>query len=161
MKTITLTQGQVALVDDEDYPPLSLHRWYAQWEPHGKTFYAARHVRELGKKKTITMHRMVMNALPNQTVDHWDHNGLNNRKENLRLCTGTQNQANQKKVRGSSQFKGVCFLKKRNKWLCSIGFKNKTYFIGHFNNEVDAARAYNSAALKLFGGFALINIIPE
>lgn len=157
MKQIPLTQGQFALVDNEDFEELSKYKWYAQWEPHGQTYYAGRHLKN--PSTTFTMHRQVMGASPEQRIDHRDHNGLNNQKENLRLCTDVQNQRNQRKLKNkSSRFKGVC----RNRyggWRVYIVVNYKQKHLGHFVNEIDAALAYNKAATELFGEYALLNAL--
>ncbi len=96
MKLIPLTQGKFAQVDDEDYDYLNQWKWYTT--KNHKTFYAARHIRINGKQKLIYMHRVIMNIIKGYKTDHIDHNGLNNQKYNLRICTCQENNRNRKKI---------------------------------------------------------------
>lgn len=158
MKEIKLTQGQVALVDDEDYEYLNQWKWYAQ-KSRG-TFYACRYT----KNEVLIMHRIILNTPFNMEVDHRDHNGLNNQRHNIRNCTRSQNHMN-KDPRGSSKYLGVSWDKSRNKWRAFIqtrqisNGKRKTLFNGQYNTEEEAAIAYNEAAKRLHGEFANLNII--
>lgn len=152
---IPLSQGKYALVDAEDYPKLARHKWSAT---RGKTtFYALRHV---GRNKKIMMHRDVMNPPDNLLVDHIDHNGLNNTKNNLRLATYHQNNVNRIKTRTnkcSSKYKGVSLHKRDKLYHASICCNGKKYKLGSFKNETDAAKAYDKKARKLFCEFACLN----
>ena len=117
------------------------------------------------------IHRLIMERAlgrklkKGEHIDHIDGNGLNNRRSNLRVANHSQNLANRGKQRGSysSQYKGVCFAKSRNKWQANIssgflwGREHKTKFLGRFKCEVEAAEAYDMAALKYFGEFAKLN----
>jgi hypothetical protein len=158
MKEILLTQGQVALVDDQDFEWLLKYKWYAQWNTDTCSYGAARSIRENGKKKTVLMHRAIMNARPNQQVDHRNHNTLDNRRENLRLCTHGENQHNQRPQIGcSSKYKGVSWHKARNKWVVYIHLNDQQFHLGCFADEVEAAHVYDDAAHKMFGEFAFTN----
>lgn len=106
------------------------------------------------------MHRVIMGEPRGLVVDHIDGNSLNNRRSNLRVCTVSQNHQNQRFRGGLSRYKGVCFLKKINKWRANIGFDGRRMHIGCFDNEVDAAKAYDRKAGELFGEFAYLNF-PE
>jgi len=159
MKEILLTQGQVALVDDEDYDKLNMHKWYAHWIPNTRSFRAQRNSSSKnGESKIIRMHRIVMDAQPGQQVDHRNHNTLDNRRENLRLCTASENQHNLRPhtIR-SSVFKGVNWDKPTHKWKARIQLNGHQYHLGRFADETKAACAYDSAARKLFGEFAHLN----
>jgi len=106
------------------------------------------------------MHRLILNAPPDLKVDHINGNGLDNRKENLRLATTPQNVRNARlSLRNSSGFKGV--KRKRQKWQASIVFNGKTIRLGVFDAREDAARAYDIAALLLHGEFARVNFPKE
>jgi hypothetical protein len=158
MKTIPLTKGYVALVSDEDFERVNAYKWCAKVDPH--TVYAIRSLRlEDGKRTTIKMHRFIAGVTnPQIDVDHKDHNGLNNQRENLRVCTRAQNHGNRKKTRGTATFKGVTW--DREKWLAGIRINRKRQYLGRFTDEIDAAMAYDDAARQLFGPFALTNF-PE
>lgn len=102
MKYIKLTKGEFAIVDDEDFDRLNKFKWYAQKMKH--SFYAGRAVRVTPtKQKSLFMHREILGITDrNIWVDHKDHNGLNNTRENLRICNRSQNTANRKKYKGTS-----------------------------------------------------------
>lgn len=159
MRTIPLTQGLYAQVDDELYERLQEFKWRAL--KGGQTYYATRHVMVDGKTKTIYMHRHIMEVTDsNVLVDHRDHNGLNNCTSNLRKCTTRQNLQNMRSRPGSaSRFVGVCWHKGDQKWRARIRTpQGKRKFLGNFDNEEDAARARDAASKEFFGEFAHLNI---
>lgn len=160
MKKIKLTQGQFALVDDRDYEWLSQWKWYAR--KTYSSFYAARmaSVKENIGKKMIHMHREILGIsnLPNIIPDHIDNNGLNNQRHNLRIAGFSENMANRRSFKNStSKYLGVSWYKESKKWRTTIQKNKKFKHIGLFNNETDAALAYNNAALKIHGQFAKLN----
>lgn len=168
MKEIPLTQGQVALVDDEDYEELSKYKWQVRATRRAGVFYAVRTVTRKGRSaQSIYMHRQIMGATKGQDVDHRNGNGLDNRRENMRLCSRAQNIQNKRKIVAcSSQYKGVSFYRRRRCWEAYINRPNesgngKRERLGYFKAELDAAKAYNSAAREMFGEFALLNDIEE
>src|SRR5271169_4932295 len=121
MKIIELSQNQIALVDDEDFERVNQFKWCACWNKHTKSFYAQRTDRSGYKQKLIGMHRFIMNVTDSKThIDHKSHNTLDNQKENLRLCTNSQNHMNQKVQEHSSIYKGVGLHKLSNKWQSRI-----------------------------------------
>ena len=153
-KELTLTKGFVALVDDDDYPYLS--RW--KWTYSGG--YGLRKEKRGGKAYRIMLHRQIVNAPQGYDVDHWDGNGLNNCRSNLRVSTRSQNSANRKiATDGTSQYKGVCLRCDRiqNPWRASVGYNNQRINVGVFASEIEAAMAYDAKARELFGEFALTN----
>ena len=156
MKEIPLTQGKVALVDDSDYDYLMLWNWYAH--AHGKRWYAERINWNKGNPTFIRMHRVIMNTPDGMETDHIDMNGLNNQRSNLRVCTRLENMHNQKARKLSDQhpFKGV--YKKGNKWVARIRVNRKEINVGSFDSEIEAALAYDLAAIKYHGNFARLNI---
>jgi len=146
MKEIPLTQGKVALVDDEDYESLSQFKWYAGKQRH--TFYAERKNCEKGKRKRMIMHRVIMKdkLKENFFVDHIDHNGLNNQKSNLRVVTHRENLMNRRdKNLVSSIYSGVSWKKREKKYEVHVYVKGKNKFLGTFNDEIQAAIVYLQA----------------
>jgi hypothetical protein len=149
MKEIKLTQGKVALVDDEDFEYLNQWKWHAH-KDRLNYWYAIRTV----SGKRIPMHRQIMNTPKDRQVDHIDHNGLNNQRSNLRNCTRSQNQMNRKAF-GKSKYIGVNF--KSNKIVAQIHVHGKKYHLGYFNTEEAAAIARDIASKKYYGEFANLN----
>lgn len=158
MKKIILSQGKVALVDDSDYPGLSGFIWCAVKD--GNTFYAARTITyNNGVSSLLRMHSVLLLGV--EKIDHRDGDGLNNQRHNLRPATTRQNGQNRRKVAAaSSAFKGVSFHLRDRKWQARIKVSAARIQLGYFESEADAARAYNAAALKYFGEFASLNVIP-
>ena len=151
---LALTRGQFALVDEEDFDWLSAWYWTALIRP-GRSPYAFRKV----NGKPVYLHRFIMGDPPEMDVDHKDGNGLNCRRDNLRVCTHARNQQNYSKCSTvtSSSFKGVTWDKNRRKWMARIKVNRKFSNLGRFENEQDAACAYDEAANQLFGEFARLN----
>jgi len=161
VKTIPLSQGQVAIVDDADFDRVSTTGgWCFTTHPGDKTGYATRSVKLGGRWTTQLLHRFVLHLKPGDLeVDCINGNGLDCRRENLRLATHQQNLCNQGKRRGSfsSQFKGVTWDKAKGKWQAQITANYKYKGLGYFNTELSAATAYDSAAVRLHGKFARLN----
>lgn len=155
MRSITLSNGMVALVDDEDFDTLSKWKWCAHYHKSGNVWYAERG--ENGK--TVMMHRQLMANPHGMLVDHKDRNTLNNQKSNLRIATRSQNNANRKasKNNRTSKYLGVAFERDRRKWTARIRKDGVGYRVGHFSTEIEAAMAYNEAAIKMHGEFANLN----
>ncbi len=107
------------------------------------------------------MYRLIMNAPKGMVVDHYDGNGLNNCRANLRICTRQQNAYNSRRSGGTSQFKGVHFEKATGKWRATITLKGEHFDLGLYDDEVEAARAYDRKAIELFGEFAYLNFPEE
>jgi hypothetical protein len=104
------------------------------------------------------MHREVLKAPKGALVDHINHNGLDNRRANLRFVTAGQNCWNARKKRGcSSKYKGVYFQKRSRRWLANIIYRGERIFLGCFDDEQSAARAYDEKAKQLFGQYATLN----
>jgi len=155
-RTIPLTQGQVAIVDDGDYEELAKYKWYAQ--KIDRRVYAVRKVGPPNARLTLYMHRQILNPRPDQQCDHINGNGIDNRRANLRLCTHTQNCYNMHiDPNHSSRFKGVLWDKERRKWRAEIVVDYKTHYLGRFADEKVAALSYDTAAREYFGEFACVN----
>lgn len=157
MKTIQLTKGLVALVDDEDFEVLNQWKWKAHVYKDG-TAYAERNEWRCGQQKMILMHRQILGMTGKTKVDHRDRNGLNNQRENLRRATNSQSSANTKRHSDAgSRFKGVTWDKARSKWMARITIGKRFNNLGRFNSESEAAAMYDLAAVLAFGEFALTN----
>lgn len=156
-KEIKLTRNMVAIVDDENFEWLNQWKWYAQ--KSGNTYYAKRRETQ-GEKKFIYMHRLIMRAKPGQEIDHANGNGWDNRIENMRFCTDSQNFQNSRKRKNcSSKYKGVHYANHAKKWramICAPGV-GKSSHIGCYSSEREAAKSYNEKAKVLFGEFANLN----
>lgn len=151
MKTIPLTQGKFAIVDDEDFEWLSHWKWMAV--KGGKTWYATRTL------KQIRMHREIVKCHSTEIVDHINRNGLDNRRENLRVCNAFESGQNRGLFSSnkSSKYKGVSWHVRCNKWEVQIVSKGKSFYIGLFDNEEDAAIAHDVAAQIFHREFAYLN----
>jgi len=162
MRTIPLTQGFVALVDDEDYDRVAAFKWSATKTK--SNVYAVRKVQKpSGRTTSQLLHRFITGVTNTRVrVDHADHNGLNNQRDNLRPCVPGENGGNQKKTRGTSRYKGVSWDAGRRRWRAHITIRDELKFLGRYDDEREAALAYDAAARAAFGIFALCNFrLPE
>jgi hypothetical protein len=151
MKNIPLTQGKVAIVDDEDYEHLRKFKWMALGNARK---YAARTVRD-PIQRAVFIHRIVMGNPDGMQVDHINGDTMDNRKENLRICTRQQNACNRKLNKNSaSGVKGVTWHKRDLVWVAHIRVKTKGIHLGNFRNLDDARSAYEAAAKAMHGEFA-------
>lgn len=153
-KQIPLSQGKFATVDDADYDWLAKNKW--TYDAKGYAYRKASNV-------TVFMHRVVLNAPASAVVDHVNGDGLDNRRDNLRIVTVAQNNYNQRprKHPKTSQYKGVSYFKEVNRWQAHIKKGNERPYLGLYESEIDAARAYNAAARHYFGPYAYVNDVPD
>ena len=149
-RSITLTHGKVALVDSADYDMLIGFKWRAIRIRH--TWYAHTYV---GTGAEEFMHRLILGAGPGQRVDHRNGDGLDNRRSNLRPTTNALNQANRRRIRSKSGFKGVIW--RNGKWRAYITVDQRFVSLGSFATPEEAARTYDTAAREYFGEFACTN----
>jgi len=144
-------------VDDEDYDWVTAEGPWRLLKPYRSTAIYARAHDKADNNVAVLMHNLILGS---KNVDHINENGLDNQRHNLRLATGTQNQANKSKyftVRTTSQFKGVHWNSNRQKWVAGINVHKKHFYLGSFDIETEAALAYDRAALVHFGEFAKLN----
>lgn len=155
VRYIPLSRGQAAIVDEADYASLIRYKWYANKGP--VTFYAVTKAFHRG----MPMHRLIMKPPAGMVVDHINHDGLDNRRSNLRICTRAQNLRNSRPNRGKKgEYKGVTFNKAKKKFRACIRHGEMTFNLGTFDDEVSAAVAYDGKAKELFGEYAYLNF-PE
>jgi len=163
-RLIPLTRGMSAIVDTEDFERVSALTWHAVNTPKGSQWWYAEHRYKDGRvSRGFSLHRFILGVTdPAIKVDHRDGNGLNNSKTNLRSCTPAQNRANSRKQPNTtSRFKGVHRRKTETKFVAAIKIANKSKYLGAFENEEDAARAYDAAAKAHHGEFAKPNFPME
>ena len=158
---IKLTKGYEALIDIDDVHLVSGKNWCASESKRSdgsiKTVYAICFDYSGGKKTQIKMHRILLNAHSQSVVDHIYGNGLNNRRNNIRLVSISQNSTNCRKYsNNTSGFKGVSWSKRRRKWESYIKTNNKTIHLGFFEDINSAAAAYEFASKKIHGEFGRI-----
>jgi len=157
-KLIPLTQGFHAVVDEEDYDYL------IQWDWYTANCNGVKYAAKFEDGKLVLMHRFIMNEIDaNKFIDHKDGDSLNNCKDNLRGCSHAENMRNRVLIckSNTSGFKGVCWNKNKLKWHAQIRFETRKIHLGYFLSIIDAAKAYNEAAIKYHGEFARLNRIPE
>lgn len=153
MKTIPLSKGLFALVDDEDFERVNAHKWQIT------SGYATRtQTISAGKHRTVYMHREIMETPDGMETDHRDGNRLNNSRDNLRICSTSQNQANRQNLpTQSGQYRGVRYDERISKWTAKIQVNKKCMWLGSYDTAEMAAREYDKAAKLYFGDFARLN----
>jgi AP2 domain len=158
MRTITLhgiyADHREAVVDDGDYAQVSQYKWYAKKGRRGALYAIANIPQPGGGYKTTGMHALITGW---SRVDHVDHDTLNNQRYNLRESTPLQSSHNTRSRAGTSQYKGVLWEQSRGRWKAEIRASGKKRFIGRFDDEEEAARAYDRIAKVVHGRFAVLN----
>ena len=155
VQKIKLNKDHFTLVDDELFEALNKFHWrLATMGIHTKSKYAIANK----DKKTIYMHRVIMKASKNQSVDHINRNGLDNQKNNLRFASSQQNSHNRigwDISRKTSKYKGVHWFQSQKRWKATINNNGKNIFIGIFRNELDAAKARKEKERELYKDFQI------
>ena len=152
MKYIKLTKDKFAIVNDEDYEKVNQHKWC-----YDCLDYA---VRNKGQSKKQRMQNFILNPPIGFIIDHINGNGLDNRRNNLRIATQSQNRANSIiNKNNTSGHRGVYWYKPYNKWMVMIMVNYKQIFLGYHIDKLKAVRIYNKSAIKYFGEFAKLNNI--
>lgn len=143
------------LVDEEDFPKIFNHKWHL-FKSRGNLYIRGWNE---NLRKKVFLHRIILEVYDKRQVDHINGNTLDNRKCNLRICNSKENIRNRPKhATNTSGYKGVFAVAKcLNKWRVLIGVDNKRTYIGVFDSKIEAAKAYNEAAIKYFGEFANLN----
>lgn len=152
-REIALTQGKVAIVDDEDYARVASHRWHFAYNESLKGGYACTYI----DKRLKQMHRFLLDANPDTFVDHANRDTLDNRRSNLRLATAQQNACNRRKKGGSlSKYIGV-YQVSSGRWRAYVYVNRKRINAGYFEVEIEAALAHDRLAIQHHGAFASLN----
>ena len=150
MPKIALTKGKFAIVDDEDYEYLNQWKWTFL-----NTGYVMRRIQKKGHKtKYILMHRLILNTPKGMITDHINRNRLDNRRENLRICTPSQNLCNTNlRKDNTSGHRGVYWYKPYSKWMVICTINSKSKFLGYFEDKSEAIRVYKENAKIMHGSF--------
>ena len=156
MKIIKLTKNYITLIDNEDFEKVINLKWYAHKSTKNKIYAAHKN------SKMIYLHRYIMNITEKKVIiDHINGNTLDNRKQNLRVCSQNQNTKNRVKVLHKNKYKGVFKINKNLKkpYMAQIMVNQKSLYLGYFKTNKEAAAAYNKAAIQYFGEFVNLNNI--
>lgn len=161
MKTIQLTQGKVALVDDEDFEELIKYKWYASKVKTTNKFYVRRNIKiEGGKQKTVRIHSVIINTPKGLYIDHIDGDGLNNQKSNLRVCSNAENARNRgANLNNTSGYKGVTWHKRMKKWVVQITVDYERKVYRSFSSKEEAYLAYCDACVTLHREFSNVGTL--
>lgn len=162
MKTIVINSPKygkyTVFVDDNDYKLVRNYRWHI--DKRSYTIYASTNIMKNGRSTKIYIHRLIMGYNENFDIDYVNRNGLDNRRVNLRWATRSQNGLNRVK-NTKSKYKGISFNRSTGKWETYITKDGKHKWLGSFENKLEAAKAYDKAAIYYFGNYALLNFAKE
>lgn len=155
---IRLTQGMATIVDPEDYDRVSEYKWHARYDPKIRGFRALHSHRFEGARRQTTLYlaRVITSAPSGLHVDHINHDTLDNRKCNLRVCTPAENGRSRKSH--IKEYKGVHWHSRDCIWAANIRVNKELIHLGSFKDKKDAAMAYDEAARHYFGEFACLNL---
>lgn len=157
IRLIPLTKGQVAIVDAADFDWLNQWNWTAMWSSDTKSYYAYRKDGE----RSILMHRVIIGEHHKET-DHKNRNTLDNRRENIRPCSSSENLANRGLQKNNhSGYRGVSWSASAQKFMAMISVNGSGIYLGLFATAQEAALAYNAAATKYYGEFASLNHVTN
>lgn len=155
MRCITLSNGLQALIDAADYERVAQFRWHSRGGRYAFRWMST----GMGRRK-VSMQAEILGFREGHIIDHVDGNGLNNSRVNLRFSTPTENRRNRRcppRPTKTSCFKGVHYDAAKGRWRARIKAGGSNYCLGRYDSELEAARAYDVAALKMFGDFAAPN----
>jgi hypothetical protein len=160
-RRIPLGQGIYTIVDQQDYYRLNHFNWIPKGS--GERSYAVRLECDSQHIKFLSMHREIMGSPKGLQIDHRNRSRLDNRRENLRTATNSQNQYNKNKTKRktSSIYIGVTYVKSTGKWRAQIMLNRKNINLGDFDEEIEAAKAYDRGAIKYHTEFARLNFPGE
>lgn len=158
MKTnikIDLGKGFFSIIDLDDLSTIGKYKWRSKYNKSNDTFTAVTSFRNNGKVETIIMHRLIMDAPKGMVVNHINHDTLDNRKSNLRLCNYCDSSATMKLT--NKKTKGIYWRKNKGYFEVRLMRKGKIVYLGHRKTELEAGKLYNKGAKKYFGEYAELN----
>lgn len=148
-RIIPLTRGKVAIVDDDDFERINAYKWFYHSQGYAACMFG---------RKMVLMHRVIMNTPQGMETDHANRDRLDNRRENLRICTQSQNQSNRAiGTNNTSGYKGVSWRPEKSKWLAHITVNGQRKHLGYFDTPEQAADAYDEASRKYHMEFSRAN----